>query len=223
MIKVVFIDIDNTLLDFDEGARQSIKNTCAEFGIEYSDIMFDTFQSVNNELWRRLERGELTRERLHEIRWGLIFAQLGISADAAAFEGMFFEGLTYSAVPIDGAAEALKYLSGKYTVCVASNASHGHQAERMREAGLEQYVDKFFVSADIGADKPSKRFFDLCFDRLPPCRPDEAIMIGDSLTADMRGGADYGMRTCWYNPHAADSVDWVDYTVTDLRQIEQIL
>lgn len=223
MIKVVFVDIDNTLLDFDEGARRSMIECFELFGLEYKDGMFDHFQSVNNQLWSALERGELTRERLHQIRWRLIFDDLGIDADGERFEHCFFERLKASAVPIDGAAELLKHLSDRYIVCVASNASHDQQSARLQKAGMEQYVDKFFVSCTLGADKPSKEFFDLCFEQLPGVMPNEAIIVGDSLSADMSGGRDYGIVTCWYNPHGKPPVDWVDYTVSDLAEIKNIL
>lgn len=223
MIKVVFVDIDNTLLDFDEGARQSMMECFDLFGLEYEDRMFDQFQAVNDQLWSSLERGELTRERLHQIRWNLIFDRLGIVADGERFEHCFFERLKTSAVPIEGAAELMKYLSGRYIVCVASNASHDQQSARLQKAGMAQYVDKYFVSCTLGADKPSKQFFDRCFEQLPGVSVDEAIIVGDSLSADMRGGKDYGIATCWYNPGLKPPVDWVDYTVTTLGEVKNIL
>lgn len=223
MIKVVFVDIDNTLLDFDEGARQSMMECFELFDLQYEDHMFLRFQAINNELWRRLEKGELTRDRLHKIRWPLIFDDLGIKADGERFEQCFFERLKASAVPVEGAAEMLKYLSGRYIVCVASNASHDQQFARMQKAGMEQYIDKFFVSCTIGFDKPSKEFFDRCFEQLPGVEPEQSVIIGDSLSADMKGGREYGIRTCWYNPDGKPPVDWVDHTVSRLCEVKNIL
>ena len=118
MIKAVFIDIDNTLLDFNKCALWSMKKSFEDYNLNFKEQMFDTFNLVNNRLWLEIEKGKLTKEELYACRWNMIFAILGIDVDGVQFENVFYSYLTESAEPVDGALETLKYLSGKYIVCV---------------------------------------------------------------------------------------------------------
>lgn len=225
MIKAVLTDIDNTLLDFDKCAEKAIADSCAEFKIEYGRYIFDAFSVINDRLWKRLERKELTKAELHRIRWETIFARCNVNGDGQAFEISFRNKISENAEKVDGAEELLKYLSEKYIVCVASNASHSEQKKRLEKAGLSKYIDKFFISADIGFDKPDEKFFAACLAELNGIRKDEVIMIGDSLSADVKGGADFGFKTCWFNKFSVPTPGNVkpDYIVYSLKEIENIL
>lgn len=199
MIKAVLIDIDNTLLDFDKCAKSAIENACAVHGIKFQQKIYEAFAVINEGFWKQIERGELTKSELHRIRWATIFKHCGIDYDGPSFELTFRKTVAESSDKVDGAEELLKYLSTKYTVCVASNAAHSQQKNRLDKADLSKYIDKFFVSWDIGFDKPSKQFFSACLKELDGLKKDEVMMIGDSLTADIKGGIDFGIKTCWFN------------------------
>ena len=196
MIKAVFIDIDNTLLDFNKCALWSMKKAFEDYNLNFNEQMFDTFNTVNNRLWLEIEKGDLTKEELYACRWNMIFAILGIDVDGVRFENVFYSYLTESAEPVDGALEILKYLSGKYIVCAASNASYEQQIKRLDNAGMTEYLDKIFISEQIGFSKPKKEFFEKCFEEIAPILPSEAVMIGESMTADVGGGKAAGMKTC---------------------------
>ena len=126
-IKAVFIDIDNTLLDFNKCALWSMQKAFNDYGLSFENSMFDTFNMINNRLWLRIEKGELTKEELYACRWNMIFALIRIDIDGVEFENVFYSYLTESAEPVDGALDLLKYLHGKYLVCAASNASYANQ------------------------------------------------------------------------------------------------
>ena len=219
MVKAVFLDVDNTLLDFDKCGAAAMRQGFEE------RMYFDTFNHLNDPLWEQIERGELTREELFAIRWNIVFDKLGIKSDGPAFEKRFHDILLSTAVPVDGAVELAAYLHEKYTVCVASNAFYHQQVKRLKLAGIAPYIDHYFISELLGADKPSKAFFDAALASLPGIQPDECIMVGDSLTADVAGGANAGMQTIWFNrkkePVPADCK--ADRIVTSLDEIRQIL
>ena len=225
MIRTVFLDVDNTLLDFHACARASMAEGLAERGVAFTEEMFETFTRVNNGLWLALERGELTREELHRVRFARIFSLLGLELDGVAFEALFREKLDRAAEPVPGAMELLRYLAGKYTVCAASNAVQTQQRSRLEKAGMLPYLTELLTSGRIGADKPGRAFFEGCFALLPGARPSETIMIGDSLTADVRGARDFGLVTCWYNPAGDPAPDGLrpDYTVRSLDEIRAFL
>lgn len=230
MVKAVLFDIDNTLLSFDGYVREAMKNGFARFGLcEYEDHMLDAFHKTNAELWRSLEQGELSFDELIKIRWNMIFADLGISADGVEFEKYFREYLFDSAIVIDGAEELLAYLNGKYILCVASNGPYDQQVNRLKTSGLSKYFTHIFISGEIGHQKPSAKFFETCLARINAHRqsvsPEEMLIVGDSLTSDMTGGLGFGMQTCLYDPKHSMIPDemHVNHVVSDLREIKNIL
>lgn len=205
-MKAIFLDIDNTLLSFDEYVKDAMKSGFPQFGIDrYEDGMFAVFNRINSGLWQSLERGEIDFEELKKNRWNLIFAELGIKADGEVFEKYFRDRLFDSAIPENGAMELLRYLDGKYILCAASNGPYHQQVNRLKIGGMLPYFSHLFISEEIGFQKPSEDFFRVCMRRLNESAsqkilPHEVMVIGDSLSSDMAGGIRFGTQTCFYNP-----------------------
>lgn len=221
---VVFIDIDDTLLDFTKCANDAIKSACNKFGVPYTTTLVDTFHPINLDLWHRLEKKEVTKEKLFDTRFQIVFDKLGIKADGIAFETAFRENFHESAILVDGARDLLEYLRSKYKMYVASNASMHQQTNRMKRAELDGYIDGYFVSEEIGFPKPQKEFFDACFKALPDVKPQDVVMIGDSLSADIKGACEYGLKTIWYNHRNEPTSDVkCDYIVSRLSEVKNIL
>ena len=166
MITTVFLDVDNTLLDFDLCARASLDRAFADFGTKTPEGAFQVFKPINDALWAKVDRREMTREELYRTRWDMMFLKLGIGIDGLAFEKRFRYWLDLSAQPVKYSMEMLRYLHGKYTLCAASNAHRSQQEKRLTLAGMDRYLDHFFISETIGHDKPEKAFFDHCFKEL---------------------------------------------------------
>ena len=224
-IKGILIDVDDTLLDFDESAKMSMAMAAEKKGLLLPDNIWEVFQEVNKGLWSDLEKGLLTNEELFRIRWTKIFEAAGIEGDGPGFEKEFLNGLSLCAPLIEGAAEIVRYLHGKYKVAVASNGPYEQQVARLEKVGLSPYIDYLFVSGKIGHAKPSRAFFDACMKEMGDLRPAEIMMIGDSITADISGASAYGMKTCWYNHKGAplEQSEMADYTVNMLVEIKEIL
>lgn len=221
-IKAVLLDVDDTILDFSLCSKEDIKLCLSQHGIPYSDHLFETFERHNSKYWQDIEAGRLTVEELRKIRWTGIFRELGIEADGQKFELDFISHLKDFAIPMEGARELMQYLSTRYRIYIVSNATHEQQRRRLGDAGLEEYIDDMFTSLDIGFVKPTKEYFDVCFSKIdPPCKPSETIIIGDSLTADIRGAIDYGIHTCWFNRHGTPQpADMhIDFTITALTDV----
>lgn len=203
-MKVIFIDIDNTLLSFDAYVKHTMKEGFETFGLKpYESWMFETFTKVNNGLWQQIEQGTLTFQELEKIRWNRVFEALRIAFDGVVFEKYFREALYESAIPEEGAYELLEHLHGKYLLCAASNGPYQQQVHRLEIADMKKYFTHLFVSEKIGISKPATEFFDRAFQIVnegekEPVLPEECMMIGDSLTSDIEGGQMYGMKTCFY-------------------------
>ena len=224
-IKAILIDIDNTLLDFNKGAKLAMEKAFIECGLSFKDEYFSVFTRENDLLWEKIERGELTRQGLHKVRFSIIFNALNITGDSDKAEVEFRKALFDIAETVDGAVELLKYLSQKYKIYCASNAIYNQQINRLKIAQMHDYFEGFFISEIIGVQKPTKEFFDYCFEHMNGITKEQTIMIGDSLTADIIGAKNYRIKSIWYNhlkkPNKTDIVP--DYEVASLLDIKNII
>lgn len=235
MIKVILFDVDNTLLDFDAYVQEAMKSGFSQFSLgEYRDEMYETFTKINTGLWLDLEQGRLTYEELLQIRWNKIFSALGITGDGPAFEKYFKDCLFHSAIPIKGAHDLLAYLKGKYTLCIASNGPHDQQLNRLEKADMLSQFSEVFTSGKIGFSKPSGEFFDYCMKTLNQDEelrkygeilPSEVLMVGDSLTSDMEGALQSGMKTCFFDRKKSGKGSClpIDHVIHDLQELREIL
>lgn len=231
MIKVVFMDIDDTIFDFSAFVKKAMKDGFEKYGLpHYKDEMFFVFNEVNNKLWRSAHQKKLTIQELNSVCWNKFFKEMGISFDSRIFEEYFCEELYRSAIFEPNALELIKYLDGKYIMCVASNAPCAQQMNRLKVGGIDTFFSHAFISSTIGAKKPDKAFFDYCFRELRKAgcenlMPEETIIIGDSVTSDIAGGRNYGMKTCLYTKGQKSDMtcEKADYIVSDLSDIMKIL
>ncbi|MBO6047002.1 MAG: YjjG family noncanonical pyrimidine nucleotidase [Erysipelotrichaceae bacterium] len=224
MIKAVLIDIDDTLLDFEGFCIEAMKDGFAYFGLRpYEDWMIATFNRINGALWQEIERGELTLPQLREFRWQRIFKAFDIDFDGAVFEDYFRRYLFDCGIPVTGSYELLEALHGHYHLYVVSNGPYKQQLNRLEKANMLHYFDDVFVSEQVGYQKPLLEFFDYCFQRIP-FEKDEIIIIGDSLTSDMAGGREAGIKTCLFDRYDRYSNgEDVDLRVTTLAEIPSLL
>jgi len=218
MIKAILIDLDNTLLDFDKCAEFAMKTGFEKIGFEYKPDMFHTFTQTNNFLWSQVEKGTLTKSELRKKRWNMIFEKLGKTYDGESFEKEFETLLSQNGETVDGAQEILKYLCEKYTVYIVTNGFYDIQKKRIKAAGLDGYADELIVSQSIGFSKPSHEFFDYCMKKLA-LKKEEVLVIGDSLLADIKGGKDYGLHTCWFNFTGSEDKSCAEFSVKKLHEL----
>ena len=231
MLRAVFLDIDNTLLDFDAFVRDAMTTGFRHFGYPpYDESMFPVFRRVNTALWRELEQGRLSLEALWVVRWGRIFEALGIEGDGPAFEQFFHDRLQTSVVPVEGAMEALEYLSGRYPLYGASNGPHEQQVNRLRLAGMDRFFTDCFTSEGLGIQKPDPEFFRRALaaanrGTAVPLRPGEVLMLGDSLSSDIAGAAAAGMKSCLYAPGGVPErpEPKPDYIIRRMAEVREIL
>lgn len=233
MIKAVFVDIDNTILSFDEYVKDAMREGFEKFGLpKYEDGMFDVFVRINSGLWLDHEKGLMTFEEILKVRWNLIFKELGFSGDGPAFEDYFRLRLWDSGILEPKAKEFLEYLWSKYPLYIASNGPYGQQRNRLKVSGLEDFFNDYYVSEDVGYPKPNRGFFEEAFRRMNEAltekekiMPEDTIIIGDSLTSDMAGGRSFGMKTMLYNRSGNISLEkaGVDYIINSLDEVSKYL
>ena len=225
MKKTILLDLDNTIIDFNECARHSIMDIFQDLGFHYDENVFDTFITENVKIWKRLELGEIDKIYLRANRWNIILGKLGIDYDGTIIEERFENGVAKGAYSVEYAYELLQYLYNKYDIYVVSNGFRFVQESRVKIGKFDKYFKELFLSEDIGIQKPDIRFFDYCYEKLGSPPKEELILIGDSLSADIKGGNNFGIDTIWFNknndPAPSDIIP--TYTVEKLSQIKEIL
>ena len=225
MIEFLLLDLDDTILDFHKAERLAIAKTIKEFGVEPTEEVLTRYRAINKWHWEQLEQGKLTRAEVLENRFGMLFEELGVVADKAACAKAYEKNLSIGHYFLPGAEEAVDRLSKKYRLFLVSNGTASVQKGRMTSANLYRFFEIVFVSQEVGYNKPAKEYFDICFSRIPGFDPKKAIIVGDSLSSDIKGGINAGIRTCWVNPdHAPARPDTQpDYEIEGIHQLEALL
>lgn len=225
MLTTIFFDLDNTLLDFDRGEAHALSRALRQFGVDPTPAVLARYHAINLSQWELLEEGKLTKDQVLTRRFDLLFAELGAACDSQAvcdlYEGYLAEEHDF----VPGARPLLEALFPRYGLYLATNGSAEVQRRRLADAGILPYFRNIFISEEVGFHKPSPAFFQACFDAIPGFDPAFALMVGDSLTSDIRGGRDAGLQTCWFNPHGRPCRPGFqpDHTITALDQLPALL
>ncbi len=224
MIEFLFLDLDDTILDFHKAERIALSKTIRSFGLEPTEEVLNRYHDINIWHWQQLELGTMTRDQVLRGRFRMLFGEMGLEVDVEACQNTYEKNLAIGHWFLPGAQEAVERLSKQYRLFLASNGTASVQKGRMTSADLYKYFEKVFVSQEIGFNKPSKDYFDRCFAQIPDFDRERAMIVGDSLSSDIRGGINAGIKTVWVNPNHKSAGDVrPDYEIEALSQLENLL
>ena len=224
MIEFLFLDLDDTILDFQKAEHIAVKKTLQDYGVDPTEAVCSRYSQINRAHWEALERKELTREQVLVGRFATLFQELGVEANAVECARRYENNLSVGHYFLPGALEAVQRLAKKYKLYIASNGTKKVQTSRLKSADIGKYFQNIFISQDMGADKPSMAYFEACFDRIPGFDPGKAMIVGDSLSSDIQGGINAGIATCWVNPNHKEAKNiQPDYQIEALSQLEALL
>lgn len=198
MIKNIFLDLDDTILDFHRGEREAITETLEHFGVGVTDELIARYRAFNRSCWEALERGEMERDDVLTRRFELFFESVGKRASATEVQAYYEVKLSEGCYFLEGAEGLIGELSGKYRLYITSNGTAFVQDRRIKASGIAGYFDGIFISERMGAHKPSAEFFDACFAQMDEPERESTVIVGDSLTSDILGGINAGIHTCHY-------------------------
>ncbi len=218
---MIFMDIDNTLLDFDAGTRESLKKLLARFGIVLTEELLRRFLQINDGIWRQYERGEIEKAQIFSTRFKMYLGELGVDCDPLEANEWYAQGLRESAVPIAHSMELLQALKGRCRMFGVTNGVVTTQTPRLAKSGLREYFEQVFISEQMGCKKPEKEFFDKVFAAIGQVDKHRCILLGDSLSSDMQGGRNAGIATCFYGKPTDDPR--CDYVIGDLLEFLNIV
>ncbi len=222
---IALFDADNTLLDFSRSEHDALAECLISRGIEPTEQRIARYSAINDVHWKRLEQGLTTREQLRVDRFSVFFGELGVAFDPEQMADDYMAALSQKAYMMPGAEELIEHLAGKCRLFIITNGIDSVQNARFNVTPMAKHFEGVFISEELNSAKPEKHFFDCVAAAVPGFDPADALVIGDSLTSDIRGGINAGIDTCWFNRRgiAAPADMNITYTVRDLSEIEAIL
>lgn len=223
--QTILFDADNTLFDFKACENEALRLTFLKYGYFLNEEIATAYERINHGLWKRHELGEIDRKTVIYSRFGMLFQEIGIEDDGIAFEDDFQHLLGMQHFFVDSAFEVIDKLAMEFDLYIVTNGVTATQLRRLKESGVERYIKQIFVSEETGYQKPMKEYFDYCFARIENFKRSETIIIGDSLSADIKGGNNAGITTCWFNPERRinDMDAKVDHEIIHLKELYRVL
>mgnify|MGYP000305137032 FL=1 len=218
----ILFDADNTLLDFDAAESKALADTLRNYGIEPDAETVQTYRTINEELWRQLEKGQLRRDKLMAERFTRFLKAVDAAGNGAEMNKFYLDQLsTHPDLAAPNVLDVLKELSEVATLAVVTNGFDRVQSRRVAESGMKDFIEEVFVSEKLDSEKPNRKIFDAALRSLGVENREHVLMVGDSLTSDIQGGANAGLDTCWYNPNHAENPGKVvpTYEIADLKEL----
>lgn len=225
MIRNVLFDLDDTLFDFHKAEKIALTKTLVHFGIDPTEETLALYSTINAAHWKRLELGEISREEVKVGRYRELFETIGVECDPVKATAYYESMLAIGHYFMPGAPELIEELYRKYRLYIVSNGTAKVQEGRIGSSGITKYMDGIFISQILGANKPDKQFFDICFAEIPDFLLSETVIIGDSLSSDIKGGINAGITTVWFNPKGIENDSDIkpDYTIKELSEVPGLL
>ena len=208
--KYLLFDLDDTILDFKAAEVYAFKKLLSKLNIEFKD---------NLALWKKYELGLIERNIIFEDRMKPLFEMLEINYDPVKASYEYLDYLSECAIFIGNSYKEIVRLSKKYDLYIISNGEPSVQYPRIKASGLDKIFKGLFISSEIGHQKPKKEFFDYVKEHITDFNTEKAIVIGDSLSSDIKGAINYGIDSCWFNPNCKDTDLDIKYNITSLSQI----
>ena len=218
----ILFDADNTLLDFDAAESKALADTLRNYGIEPDAETVQTYRTINGELWRQLEKGQIRRDKLMAERFTRFLKAVNAAGSGAEMNQYYLDQLsTHPDLAAPNVLDVMKELAEVATLAVVTNGFDRVQSRRVAESGLKEFVEEVFVSEKLDSEKPSRKIFDTALRSLGVENRERVLMVGDSLTSDIQGGINAGLDTCWYNPNHAENPGKVipTYEIASLEEL----
>lgn len=224
---ILLWDVDGTLLDFHAAENIGIHSLFVDFGLgECTDEMIALYSAINANYWKKLETGEMSRAEILVKRFESFFNQIGVGpVDCEAFDAAYQKRLGETVIFRDKSYDLVKSLKGTIPQYAASNGTTVAQTGKLTKSGLINLLDGVFLSEQLGAAKPSAEFFEQVFKQIGAVNRERVLIVGDSLSSDILGAKNAGIKSCWYNPSHTVNTSTViaDFEVDNLNQIPKIL
>lgn len=222
----ILFDADNTLLDFDAAERKALAETLTEYGLEPSSETVQKYREINEGLWRQLEKGQIRRDKLVSERFTRFLKEIGAAGNGAEMNRFYLDKLASHPDLMPGnVLDVLRELAEVATLAIVTNGFDRVQGRRVKESGVAEWMEEVFVSERLESEKPNRKIFDAALRTLGVENREHVLVVGDSLTSDIQGGANAGLDTCWFNRDHQENPGLVSptYEIDTLEQLYPIV
>jgi len=221
----LLFDADGTILDYHAAEIFSLKAAAASFGLEVSEGVLNLYREINSGLWADLEKGRISSLVLRVKRFDTLAARLGWDISPEKFSQAYLRELDNSGFMVPGARAMLKAIPPGLHKVIITNGIKDTQYGRLKKADLMEVFEEIIISEEAGIAKPAAGFFDYTLERIGFRQIANMLVIGDSLSSDIAGGAGYGIDTCWFNPKKLENNSSVKptYEISDWDGLFKIL
>ncbi len=224
----ILFDADDTLLDFDKDETQALTAIMEKYGIATNEENIKAYKEINTGLWKAIERGEIDKPTLKQIRFRLFFNKIGFvtKEDPFKINEEYLANLSNGGNLLEGAKELVQSLKEQgYDLYIVTNGIANTQRQRLTKAGILPYFTEIFVSETIGHQKPKKEYFNYVLSHIEEKDISKVILIGDSLTSDIKGAVNAGITCAWlrHNPSADYNGYSPDFVIDSITQVKELL
>lgn len=223
--KTLLFDVDDTLLDFQLAEKKALKALFEEENISLTATIEATYKKINHQLWSDFEIGKIGKEVVIDTRFKRLFEELGRDVDGKKMDEKYRHHLSRGHDLLGNSKQIIEELQPHYDLYIVTNGVAETQYPRLEASKLLPLFKDTFVSEEVGYQKPMKEYFDYVFERIPNFEPEKTLIVGDSLTSDIKGGNMAKIKTAWLNPKKLAAIEGIqpDYTMTKLEDIFPIL
>lgn len=218
----LLLDADETLFDFARCERDALLDALRDAGITPNEEMIATYSEINDGFWKMLERGEIGKSELRVARFESFCRHYGFQVDVPRLAIGYTDALSTKGFLISGALEVCRELAAHCKLYIITNGIATVQRGRFEPSPLRELVQELFISEELGAEKPNSAYFEAVAAKIPNFDRKKALVVGDSLSSDMRGGVYAGIDTCWYNPKGKSAPADLPITYT-VRTLEDLI
>ena len=224
--KLFLFDLDDTLLDFKASEKLSFFLALQSLGLKNNlDTAFKDYQVINSALWKEFEEGKISKELLKIERFRKTFEthQIDINPETASYR--YLDALPETVVLIDHSVEICEWLRNYGELGIITNGIEYVQRKRIQNSKLAPFISFISVSDACGFAKPDVRFFEYTAKMAKSFEKNSTVIVGDRLEADILGACNFGISSCWFNPHQIAAVPEIKptYEVCHLSEIKNIL
>lgn len=224
----LLFDADNTLLDFDKAENEALKKVMNDYRLTVTEENCKKYSAINDALWKKFEKGEIEKSDIKSTRFREFFEFMGVTGkyDPLKVNDTYLSYLREGGYTVEGAEVLCKSLKKKgYDIYIITNGIAATQAKRLSLSGLLPYIDEVFVSEAIGFQKPKKEYFDYVLSNIKEKDKSKILVIGDSLSSDIKGAENAELPCIWYNHRKADIPDTLraEAVISDIRELHDIL
>lgn len=200
MYRYLLFDADETLFDFLRAEKTALNLAFGDCGIPFKEDYVPIYSKMNSKLWKRLERKEITKPQLLAMRFANFYEAMGFTGNPDLMRTAYQKRLGEQCFLLPGAFDVIKKLSEDHRIYLITNGLKTTQSSRLERSGLLPYLSGVFISEEVGYEKPDRKYFEKVKESIPGFKEEEALIIGDSLTSDILGGNNAGIKTVWFNP-----------------------